>query len=269
MKWRLPVLLLLALSAFGATVRLYLGDGTYQLVREYQVLENRVKYLSAERGDWEEIPVDLVDLNRTRQEAAAEEARLAQEAKEDAEEDAAIRAQKQEASSVPGDSGVYYVHGEMLEPLPQADVIVVSDTKRTILRKLSTVASVLLGQYPPVPLTSGKNTLELEGAAATFRVNNEDRPEFYLRMAAADGLAIVKLSPKANARTVETVMIAPVTDELQQKREAVPTFTKQSGELLYKIWPEQSMPPGEYAVIEFEDGQGILQVWDFGVDVAQ
>jgi hypothetical protein len=69
-NWRLPVLLLLALSAFGATMRLYMKDGTYQLVREYQVLQDRVKYLSAERGEWEEIPLDLVDLNHTKKEAA-------------------------------------------------------------------------------------------------------------------------------------------------------------------------------------------------------
>jgi hypothetical protein len=45
----------------------------------------------------------------------------------------------------------------------------------------------------------------------------------------------------------------------------VPVFTKQHGELLYTIWPEQAMPPGEYAVIEFQDGKGTVRVWDFGV----
>jgi hypothetical protein len=270
MRRRLSVLLLMALSAFSATVRLYLKDGTFQQVREYQVVEDRVKYLSAERsGDWEQIPLDLVDLSRTEKEVADHEAQLAQEAKEDAEEDAAIRAQKREASTVPGDPGVYYVHGDVLEPLKQADVTVVTDKGRTVLRTASTIAGVLFGHmYPPVPLTSGKNTLELEGAAATFRVDG-DRPEFYFRLAAGDALAIVKLAPKKNARNVETVVIAPVTNELEQKREAIPTFTREVGELLFKIWPEQPMQPGEYAVIEFQDTQGTLQVWDFGVDEAR
>jgi hypothetical protein len=270
MKRRLSVLLLMALSAFGANVRLYLKDGAYQLVREYQVMPDRVKYLSAERsGDWEEIPIDLVDLNRTEKEVAEHEAQLAQEAKEDAEEDAAIRAQKREAASVPGDSGVYYVHGDALEPLKQADVIVVTDKGRAILRTASEIASVLFGHaYPPVPLTSGKNTIELDGAAAAFRVD-EDRPEFYFRLAAMDALAIVKLSPKGNARTVEAVLIAPVTNELEPKRDAVPSFTREVGELLFKIWPEQPLPPGEYAAIEYQDANGTLQVWDFGVDGAK
>jgi hypothetical protein len=254
MKWRLPVLLLLALSAFGATLRLYLKDGTYQLVREYQVLPDRVKYLSAERnGEWEEIPLDLVDLNRTKQDAAEHEEQLRQQAKEDAEEESAVREAKQEASYVPEDAGVYYIHADKLDPLKQADLVVAHDKKRTVLKILS-----------PLPMVSGKNTVDIEGAASAFRVNG-NRPEFYFRLNAVDGLAIIKLTPKKTARTVENVTIEAVTNQLQEKRDPVPTFTKQAGELLFKIWPEQPLPPGEYAVIEFSTEQGNLQVWDFGV----
>jgi len=258
MKWRLPVLFLLALSAFGATMRLYLKDGTYQLVREYQVLPDRVKYLSAERtGEWEEIPLDLVDLNRTKREAADHDAQVAQEAKEDAEEEKAIHDAKLEASYVPGDPGVYYIRGEKLDPLKEADLVVIHDKKRTVLRILS-----------PVPLVSGKNTVDIAGGAAAFRIDG-DRPEFYFRMNEVDGLAIIKLAPKKDARTVENVTIEAVTKEWDEKREVVPTFTKQVGDLLFKIWPEQTMTPGEYAVIEYGTEQGNLQVWDFGVGVGK
>jgi len=254
MNWRLPVLLLLlALSAFGATVRLYLKDGTYQLVREYQVLQDRVKYLSAERGEWEEIPLDLVDLNRTKQEAAEHEEQVRQETKADAEEEGAIREAKQEASTVPDEPGVYYVRVDKLEPLKEADLVVTHDKKRTVLKILS-----------PLPVVNGKNEVEIEGASAAFRVNG-DRPEFYFRLNAVDGLAIVRLAPKKTSRTVETVSIEAVTKELNEKRDLVPTFTKEVGELLFKIWPEQPLPPGEYAVIEFGAEQGSLQLWDFGV----
>ena len=63
-------LVLAAALAWGATGRLYLKDGTYQIAREYQVLEDRVRYYSTERGEWEEIPLELVDLDRTKKEAA-------------------------------------------------------------------------------------------------------------------------------------------------------------------------------------------------------
>src|SRR5215467_13681940 len=41
--------------------KLVLKDGGFQMVREYQRNGERVRYLSAERGEWEEIPASLVD----------------------------------------------------------------------------------------------------------------------------------------------------------------------------------------------------------------
>src|ERR1700744_718975 len=41
--------------------RLVLKDGTYQVVTKYQKVGDRVRYFSAERGQWEELPAILVD----------------------------------------------------------------------------------------------------------------------------------------------------------------------------------------------------------------
>src|ERR1700678_4157566 len=73
---RLLLFLVLLFSSVAATLpalaqtpnqRLVLKDGTYQVVSKYQRVGDRVRYLSAERGQWEEMPADLVDWAATEQ----------------------------------------------------------------------------------------------------------------------------------------------------------------------------------------------------------
>src|ERR1700742_1359483 len=67
---RILLFLVLLLSSLAACLparaqtpnqRLVLKDGTYQVVTRYQKVGDRVRYFSAERGQWEEIPETLVD----------------------------------------------------------------------------------------------------------------------------------------------------------------------------------------------------------------
>src|SRR5206468_2589741 len=134
MRMRLVVFLLLAAAAFGATVKLYLKDGDYQIVREYQVLADRVRYYSTERGDWEEIPLELVDLDRTRKEATARETTIEADVKAQAEEDAAIRAEQRRIEKIPTEPGAYLIDGDKLQPLKAAESKLVGSKKRTILK---------------------------------------------------------------------------------------------------------------------------------------
>jgi hypothetical protein len=250
---RLAVFLLLAASAFAATERLYLKDGSYHMVREYQVLDDRVRYYSTERGEWEEIPKELVDLDRTKKDSADRQATLEADVKAQSEEDAAIRAAQKEIERVPVEPGPYWVNGEKLEPLKAADSKIVNNKGRSVLKVLS-----------PIPVVAGKSTVELDGVTAARRITDA-RPEFYFRLSKEDAVAIIRLTPKKGIRLVENVSILPVTNEMVEDRQMIPTFRKQADDLLFKIWPEKDLEPGEYALIEYVDGQVNMQVWDFSI----
>lgn len=254
---RLVVWLALTAVAFGATSRLYLKSGEYHLVREYQVLDDRVRYYSTERADWEELPLELVDLDRTRKEAAERVAAVAEEDKAQAAEDAAVHAAKQQVTEIPEAPGVYYIDGDKLDTLKFADVEVVTDKARTVLKVLS-----------PLPMVPGKATVETKGETAAFRITGNE-PEFFLRQSDFYRFGIIKLTPKKNARVVETVAILPGTNEKIEQQKQVDTFKKQEGDMVYRIWPEKPLPPGEYALIEYVDGEVSLQIWDFGVGPAK
>ena len=77
MRKLLFVVLVFGITLSAANFKLYLKDGGFQLVREYTVEGDRVKYYSVDRSDWEEIPADLVDLKRTDAEAGARKSALA------------------------------------------------------------------------------------------------------------------------------------------------------------------------------------------------
>ena len=81
MRKYLLAFLAFATIAWAANIKLYLKDGGYHIVREYKVEKDRVRFYSIERGDWEEMPLDLIDLKRTETEAAERKAELEKDAK--------------------------------------------------------------------------------------------------------------------------------------------------------------------------------------------
>jgi hypothetical protein len=78
---------------------------------------------------------------------------------------------------------------------------------------------------------------------------------------------MIKLTPGKGVRIVERITVIPVTKENMEERDLVQTFTKQlSDNGLYKIWPQDKMSKGEYAVVEYTEGKVNMQVWDFRIE---
>jgi hypothetical protein len=247
------VYLLLGLGAQAATVRLYLKDGSHHNVGEYKKQADRVRYYSTERGEWEEIPLDLVDWKRTEEEIASREAERKEEAVVADAEEKAERAQRREISRIPMETGVFIVEGEKVTVVKQAESKVVNNRRRSILKAMS-----------PIPIVAGKATVEVDGVKSPLPLKS-DRPEFFIRLAAEERFQIIRLAPAKASRVVQKWSIVPVTKEIIEETDVIESFRQQIADGLYKIWPTKPLSPGEYAVVEYTEGKGNIQVWDFTV----
>ena len=124
MRKLLFLAVLFATGLTAANQKLYLKDGDFHMVREYEVDGDRVRYYSVERSDWEEMPVALVDLKRTEAEAGERKAVLEKQSQEVEDEAAAVREVRAEIRKIPQDPGVYRLENGELRILPIVDSIV-------------------------------------------------------------------------------------------------------------------------------------------------
>lgn len=243
-------------SAAAENVKLYLKDGSDQLVREYHVEGDRVRFYSIDRDDWEEVPLSLVDLKKTQAVIKAHEEAVSSEKAADAAEYNAEREQRREVASIPSDPGVYLIEEQpsgppKLTPLKVGESKVVTNKGRSILKVIS-----------PVPLVTGKATLELDGPHASQGTANR-APEFYIRLSEEERFGIVRMGEHKGNRVVEKLTIEPVVNQTDQHPDLVDVFRQQVGDDLFKIWPQKPLEPGEYAVVQYAMEKIDMQVWDF------
>ncbi len=253
----IALLLLLAACLFAETFKLYLKEGGYHAVREYSVQGDRVHYFSTERGEWEDIPLELVDLDKTEKERHSKDAETAQESKEESDEAKALREEQKEIASIPKDPGAYFKSGNKFDTLLISQYQIATNKKRKTLQILS-----------PVPLVPGKASVVIKGEHASYSIT-ESRPNFYLRMEDQKRFGIITLTPKKGMRVVENISIEPLVHQATEERKQLETFEQDMGGGLFKVWPEKDLDPGEYALVEFTDsGEASdveLIVWDFAV----
>lgn len=260
----LLVSILAAPRVLWATLKLYMKDGTYQVVSSYEVHGDRVRYFSVERSEWEEVPTSLVDFDatqRAQQETKATEKKRLEEAKEvDQERFYKPPDRGMEVAPgirLPGDEGIFTVEGRRLVRLVQSGAEPVTDKKR---------AAMVLAV--PLPVVKARSLVVLDGQKATIRLN-DPLPVFYIQSAEGLGakLELVRLKPGKESRVVEELeMSRGKNGKATEERTMVSLERKQVAPNIYTLKPLQPLEAGEYALGEVVDDKLSLDVWDFGYE---
>ncbi len=262
--------------------KLVLKDGTFQMAREYQRTGERVRYYSAERGDWEELPAAMVDWDATgkAEAAAAKEAEaLLQTVHHQQEEQRTEIPMDVDASLpvapgiyLPAGEGMFVVEGKSVTPLEQVGAAIRTDKKQFLKQVIS-----------PIPIVPSKRNVEIAGVKAVRRINSE-RPEFYLREAPPDPdqvsgvrkssrpgetgpeIELVRLKVKGGKRELESIRNL-FGEQISEDRNSVAMQRWDVAKDVYRFTLGERLPAGEYAFAEILPDGVNLYVWDFGVDV--
>ncbi|MGO9075368.1 MAG: hypothetical protein ACLQEI_14545 [Terriglobales bacterium] len=269
--------------------RLILKDGTYQSVTKYEVHGDRVRYYSAERGEWEEVPKALVDWDATDK---FEQGRLqgasAPEAVElDKELEAERKAEQSRSPQIapglrlPGEGGIFlldtFENQPQLAELQQSGGDLDKNTKSNILRAAIN------------PLAGAKQTIEIPGAHAKIQ-SHTAVPSLYIKIDTNEGapatatlkpatgeppplassdsdrFKIIRVEVKGGKRVAGAVKIAVTGKMKTDERFVAATAISMIGGWI-KLTPTDPLAAGEYAVAEMLGKEGInLYVWDFGVN---
>ncbi len=283
MAWAAVLLLAPAARAQDLAKRLILKDGSYQSVTRYEIKGERVRYLSAERGDWEELPKSLVDWPATEKyekdraagASTPEAAALDKELESEREAEEALSPHVAPGLQLPEEGGVFlldsYESRPELVPIDQRGGAVNKNMKGNILR-----AAVN-------PIASARQTVEVPGKHAPVQ-SHVAVPALYVNIdrgqeteadaavskpdpaKAGDRFRIVRLEAKGDKRVVGDIKVA-VYGKISQDAKFVATTSQPLTGGWVKVTPTESLPNGEYAVVEMLGKEGMnLYVWDFGVN---
>jgi hypothetical protein len=288
----LLLLLTASLAVADPVTHLILKDGSYQAITKYEVKGDRVRYYSAERNQWEEVPSELVDWDATKKyestHKAAADAAAAKEQAEEADEKIDPKDAKTPVVApnlrLPEGGGVFAL--DTYHGTPQLVRLVQSSSQSD----QHTGAYILLKTVDP--LAAQRTTIDLPGAHAKLQLHTP-HPVFYLNIetdadtdtgpdagSAVDRKVdeqrpssdayryeILKLGEKKNLRRLATTYTSAAEDSTDTAK-VVPTVGELTpGNIWVRVDPKQDLVPGEYAVVvALGDDRINSYVWDFGIN---
>ena len=282
----------------NTTKRLILKDGSYQIVTKFELQGDRVHYFSAERNEWEDVPDALIDWKATNQyekdrvagKESPEAIALDKEMEEEKQQNEAESPHVAPGLRLPPEGGVYaldtYLSEPQLVPLDQDNGEVNRQTKKNVLRAAINPVS---GAKHTIELAGPRSKIQIHASLPTIYVNLDpvnQEPEAEANPPAPDNPApqkkgkgdklpsaelpwdrfrIIRVQVKGDRRIVGQVKAA-IYGKVTQDQDIVVTTDEQFGEGWIKITPKTPLDPGEYALAEMLDKEGMNSyVWDFGI----
>lgn len=252
--------------------RLILKDGTWQGITQYEVRGDRARYMSSQRGEWEELPKELVDWKATEKWNAELKAKSPEPSDVEAEEAEEEAGRKAEAASTPAVApglrlptagGVFMLDTHTghpsLDELIQHESKVNNDLRSALNRKAYlTQRFELRGPYARV-------RAHVPAPELFAKIDLDEKPPAQ-QIALTDRFRILRLESKNDSRVLASVVVS-VLGKQNQSQQFVPTRIESFSEGWLKIIPLGALEPGEYALVEML-GQSEFNsyVWDFAID---
>lgn len=282
--------------------RLYLKDGSYQIVMSYHVSGGLVHYISAERdGAAEEIPLSLVDLDATHRwekehspaqagdnSASGEPPAIDPELLKEEADRASLTPEVAKDLRLPEQDSVLALdtfHGAPeLVPLSQNDSDLNRNTGHNILRA---VINPLSSPHQVAQIKGERSYVQLHVASPVFyiRVGDDNVPSTGgtpltvdthgasnvikpdpASGSTSDRYVIVRTDVRTGVRDIASFRIGLLGSGQPQEDVVETTSEVLPGGHWMKLTPQQSLDFGEYALMEVISDKVVnLSVWDFGV----
>ncbi len=224
--------------------RLILKDGSYQVVLRYEVKGDRVRFRSAERDGWEEIPSDQVDWAATERynhehdpnarpdpnsPAAQEAAELDREAAAERADEAAKQPEVAPGLRLPDESGVWALDSYNNKP----DLVRIRQSDGDL--NLDLGHSVKGAAIPRVGDRGGsRDLIHLEGYKAVIEFHVA-RPVFYIALDTKDQTA------REDAMVVDTHGAAAAMQDKTQQASPASTYAL----VRLRVWKNQRAASAE------------------------
>jgi hypothetical protein len=253
-------------------------------VTKYEIHGDRVRYFSAERGEWEEVPNSLIDWDATDKfeqgrlqgDLAPEAIALDKQIEAERKAEQARSPQIAPGLRLPDEGGIFlletYQNQPQLVELQQSGGDLEKNTKSNILRAAIN------------PLAGVKQTIELPDAHSKIQ-SHTAVPSLYINIDANQGapatvqapgdpapvplterFKIIRIEVKSGKRVAGALKITVTGKMKTDERFVASTVAPMTGGWV-KLTPADPLPTGEYAVAELLGKEGInLYVWDFGVN---